>query len=167
MDSQLYENILENNLIPFLHELPALETRADSKSLETTPLASRKKWNFEKRTYKRGRWIFQQDNDPKHSAKRIKLVLDEMKVDKSVQLQVLDWPSQSPDLNPIENLWRVLKINVRKRTKLRKPSNFDELFEITNEEWKKIEPDLLKKLIETMPERCNEVIRNHGRHIHF
>ena len=63
------------------------------------------------------RFIFQQDNDPKHEDKST------MERFTNKRIQVLERPSQSPDLNPVQNLWKELKTAVHKRS----PSNLTEL----------------------------------------
>ncbi len=58
-------------------------------------------------------------------------------------LRILEWPSQSSDLNPIENLWRELKVRVAKC----QPWNLNDLERICKEEWDKIPPEMCANLV--------------------
>ncbi len=94
------------------------------------------------------RFTFQQDNDPKHTAKITKEWLHNNSV------TVLEWPSQSPDLNPIEHLWRDLKMAVHQRL----PSNLTELERICKEEWQRIPKSRCEKLVASFPKRLMAVL---------
>ena len=67
---------------------------------------------------------------------------------------MLEWPRQSPDLNPIENLWKDLKIAVHRRS----PFNLTELEIFCKEKWAKISLSRCAKLVETSPKRLAAVI---------
>lgn len=105
-----------------------------------------------KKLFGNTKWIFQHDNDPKHTAGIIKNYLQ------NKNITVLKWHAQSPDINPIENLWA----HVKQKMKDYSPSNEDELFQLLTQEWNKIDNEFLYKLIESMPRRCQSVIQNKG-----
>ncbi|KAF2357440.1 Homeobox domain-like [Trinorchestia longiramus] len=65
---------------------------------------------------------------------------------------------QSPDMNPVENLWRELKLKIQKRG----PNNITELKEICIEEWNKITSETCKKLLVNYYKRFDAIINNKG-----
>ncbi|KAJ8875277.1 hypothetical protein PR048_023172 [Dryococelus australis] len=68
----------------------------------------------------------------------------------------LDWPAQSPDLNPIEHFWDELDRRVRDRQA--RPKSIAQLMEWLQEEWRRIPVDVLQTLVESMPDRVAAVI---------
>lgn len=103
--------------------------------------------------------IFQHDNDPKHTSKVVRNYLN------NKQMSVLSWPSQSPDLNPIENAWRQLKQRIANRQ--RKAANLDDVFEIAQEEWNNIALSSFQTLIESMPRRVEACYKAKGAHTKY
>ena len=93
---------------------------------------------------RRNGW-FQHDNARPHTAK-ISLEFLE-----GSGMRVLDWPAQSPDLNPIENLWAIVKRSIRQREK--PPSNVGELEKYVQAAWKAIPLTTIRNLIDSMPQR--------------
>lgn len=70
----------------------------------------------------------------------------------------MKWPSQSPDLNPIEHLWEELA----RRLTGQHAKNADQKFTQLEAEWARIPQSTLDKLIESMPRRCQAVIDAKG-----
>lgn len=97
-------------------------------------------------------WRFQQDNDPKHTSR---VVADWLQ---SNEVRVLKWPAQSPDLNPIENLWEIVDRQIRLHNYTRK----EDLSNAVLSEWQKVSKDTVDKLIGSMHGRCVAVIKNKG-----
>ncbi len=102
-------------------------------------------------------WRFQQDNDPKHTSCLAKAFLQENFP------EILEWPSNSPDLNPIENLWAIVKSNVEKRM----PKDLNDLEEFMVEEWQNIPQSVLVSLANSMRRRCELIIENNGERIPY
>lgn len=102
-------------------------------------------------------YYFQQDNAPCHKARLVIRWFDENRV------KLLDWPAQSPDLSPIENLWHILKERVRKHNNTSKEA----LKRTVLQEWASISPEICSKLVATMPQRIANVIKAAGGSIKY
>ena len=110
--------------------------------------------SFEKLGMDEDKRIFQQDNDPKHTSKKAQRWL----LDNNIKL--LDWPPQSPDINPLEHLWGHLKRQLRKYDT--PPKGVHELWERLVKEWNAISPEVCLKLIDRMPRRIQAVLNAKG-----
>ncbi len=97
-------------------------------------------------------WLMQQDNDLKHTSKSTSEWL------KKNTIKVLEWPNQSPDLNPIETLWHDVKQSIHARTQ----SNAAELKQFCKKQWAKIPPLRGGSLIASYRERLISVVAAKG-----
>ena len=124
--SDTYQRVLNDNLLPFLGDLPL------SKRVNT---------------------IFQQDNAPPHRARATRDFLQQ------AAIPVTDWPPLSPDLNPIENVWALLKRRIRKI----RPQTIRELETAILDSWSAVVTrKLCKRLFLSMPDRISKVIKLRG-----
>lgn len=102
-------------------------------------------------------YLFQQDNAPCHKSRQSTTWFLENDV------PVFEWPPQSPDLSPIENLWHILKVKVSKHHCASK----NILKQKICEEWNKISNELCYDLVASMPKRCRAVIKARGGSIKY
>lgn len=95
---------------------------------------------------------FQQDNAPCHkSAVTMRWLSDN-------DVALLEWPAQSPDLNPIEHLWGILKRRIKDHSITSKSA----LKNVLKQEWESISPNECAKLVRSMPNRIAAVIKAKG-----
>lgn len=97
--------------------------------------------------------IFMQDGAPCHTAKIVKKYFN------FIQLNYIeDWPGNSPDLNPIENLWALIKRKLRERD----TSSLSKLEYAIRDIWTNLDSQWLRNLAESVPRRLNECVKKRG-----
>ena len=108
------------------------------------------------RLFPDGNGLYQDDNAMIHCAGRVLNWFQEH----DHEFHHIEWPPQSPDLNPIEHLWDYLEVQVRRLEGA--PSSLSELEALLHQEWLNIESSILQNLVESMPRRVRAVISASG-----
>ena len=91
-------------------------------------------------------WCLQEDNDPKHTSKLCRNRKEKNKI------TTLSWPARSPDLNPIKNVWGLLKMKVAEH----RVSSVKGLKRAIRQEWNALSTKYALKLVESLPRRLEK-----------
>ena len=97
-------------------------------------------------------FILQHDGASSHTAGDVTKLLD------SMEIEYFDWPPRSPDLNPIENIWSVLKYRVYKRG----PQTVEDLENFIFEEWDLLDDDMVGNVARSFSSRLEQIIEVNG-----
>lgn len=112
---------------------------------------------YVRKYFKKSEYIFQQDNAPCHNSASTKAFM------RQKGINTMEWPANSADLNPIENIWGIMKVKISQRN----PKNVEELKQFIQEEWNNINPTTIKNLINSKKNRVKEVIEKKGEKINY
>ena len=103
--------------------------------------------------------VFEQDLAPYHTSKKMQTFFAK------TGINLLDWPGNSPDLNPIKNLWAIIKRKLSKYDCSTKTSLIETIIRIWyyDEELKK----MCCNLVHSMPKRVSMIIKSKGGHMKY
>lgn len=104
-------------------------------------------------------FLLMQDNARPHVARPVIRYLN------AVGIPFMEWPANSPDMNPIEHLWDAIKKTIRRRTP--PPANHNQLVDAAIQEWENTPQEVIQNLISSMPRRMEAVIRSRGGHTRY
>ena len=108
---------------------------------------------------KKGYIVFQEDNSPIHTCKLAKQWKE------SIGMVSLQWPPNSPDLNPIEHIWYILKITIQKMTP--RPMTVPDMTIALRKAWDDLDENTMNNLVESMSSRIAAVIEAKGRNTKY
>jgi hypothetical protein len=111
-------------------------------------------WPVVVRYFTNRRWIFQEDNVPCHVSLR------STQWKQGNNINTLPWPPQSPDINIIENMWKVLKLRVQRRTN--EIRNAGDLETVVRDIWSDLPLLYIRSLYSSLPRRIRCVLRTRG-----
>ena len=104
-------------------------------------------------------YIYQDDNAGQHRAR----IVTDLKTQHNIES--LDWPSVSPDLNPIEHVWDAIGRRISQRNQ--PVANIRELRQAVVDEWNNLPMQFFRKLVVSMRIRCQEVVQARGGYTHY
>lgn len=108
--------------------------------------------------FSHGDTLFQHDNAPCHKSQATMAFLND------AGIPVIEWPAYSPDLNPIENLWAIMKARIHKAAHATKEDVINEAMA----RWQDADiPSICNALVASIPERIAECLRNKGGYTHY
>lgn len=102
-------------------------------------------------------WVLVMDNARYHTSNDVQKFL------RQNHIETLPFPPYSPDINPIENLWALLKHNVAKR----EPRDLDELENFIYEEWNHIPVDTIASYVSSINRRMESTVNVEGEAIPY
>ena len=112
-------------------------------------------WYHESRRVGSSLWLME-DGAPSHRARLTQSYRDHYRIPS------LNWPPASPDLNPIENIWNLIKTRINQRQP--RPTGRGEVKEAIIDEWSRITVEEIVKVVDSMPDRIQAAIRANGGH---
>lgn len=101
--------------------------------------------------------ILQEDNDPKHRSRKCTHFKE------NNNIEILPWPSMSPDINPIENVWGLMKMKIARKWK----SSLKSSTRLLQATWKELPLQLAENLVDSLPTRISMLIERKGDYIGY
>ena len=103
--------------------------------------------------------ILQDDNAPPHRAASVRELKEELGI------RTLRWPSRSPDMNPIEHVWDLMKRRIHQHN--HPPQNANELGQAIAEAWQQLPQVIINRLVLSMTRRVAALLRARGAYTHY